>query len=52
MKAIIYYISILLALLPLTTAAQSDMIIERYTTDDGLPSNTVNCITKDHDGFV
>lgn len=52
MKAIIYYISLLLALLPLTTTAQSNMIIERYTTDDGLPSNTVNCITKDHDGFV
>ena len=32
--------------------AQPNMVIVRYTTDNGLPSNTVNCVTKDRDGFM
>ena len=42
----------MLILYPATAAAQPDMIVEHYTKDNGLPSNTVYCAQKDGDGFV
>lgn len=42
----------MLILYPATAAAQPDMIVEHYTKDNGLPSNTVYCAHKDGDGFV
>lgn len=44
---------ILLALMfPLFAVAQPGMIVEHYTKDDGLPSNTVYNALKDKDGFI
>lgn len=53
----IYIVKILrltLAMLPLsvTAAAQPDMIIEHYSREEGLPSNTVYGALKDQDGFM
>lgn len=33
-------------------ATQTDMIVVRYSTDDGLPSNTIYSTLKDRDGFL
>ena len=41
-----------LSLLPLCGNAQSNMIIEHYSQDEGLPSNIVYDALKDRDGFV
>lgn len=38
--------------LPLAASAQPGMIVEHYTREEGLPSNTVYCTLKDRDGFV
>ena len=44
---------IMLALVwPLTATAQPDMIVEHYTQEEGLPSNTVYSALKDRDGFM
>ena len=43
---------LLITLLPAVAAAQPDMIVEHYTKESGLPSNTVYCAQKDGDGFV
>lgn len=51
MKQILY--TLLSALfMPLLCMAQPNTVIVRYNTDNGLPSNTVNCIMKDRDGFM
>lgn len=39
-------------LLPVRLAAQDGMIAVRYSTDNGLPSNTVYSTLKDRDGFI
>jgi len=39
-------------LLPLKAVAQPGMIVEHYTKDNGLPSNTVYGALKDKDGFL
>ncbi len=42
-----------LTVLPTVNAdAQTEMIVMRYSTDNGMPSNTVYCTMKDHDGFI
>lgn len=38
--------------LPLGATAQPDMIVEHYTREEGLPSNTVYSALKDSEGFV
>lgn len=52
MKHIILLLNILWVLTPLTIAAQPDMVVTRYTTDNRLPSNAVNSITRDKDGLI
>ena len=32
--------------------AQNGMIVQHYTLEEGLPSNTVYCSLKDKDGFL
>lgn len=51
MKSLLRLI-LLITLLPAVAAAQPDMIVEHYTKESGLPSNTVYCAQKDGDGFV
>lgn len=51
MKSLLRLI-LLIMLLPAVAAAQPDMIVEHYTKESGLPSNTVYCAQKDGDGFV
>lgn len=51
MKKLIYLIFAFI-ILPLTAEAQAEMIAVRYSTDNGLPSNTVNTTMKDRDGFI
>lgn len=51
MKSLLRLI-LLITLLPAVAAAQPDMIVEQYTKESGLPSNTVYCAYKDGDGFV
>lgn len=41
-----------LFILSQTTAAQSKIIVEHYSLEQGLPNNTVYCSIKDKDGFV
>lgn len=36
----------------LLASASQNMIVEHYTTEDGLSNNIVNCSLKDKDGFV
>lgn len=51
---IIKLLRLMVALLamPAAALAQPDMIIEHYTREEGLPSNTVYSTLKDRDGFV
>lgn len=42
----------LITAIPCTLNAQPGMIVEHYTKDEGLPSNTVYSALKDKDGFV
>ena len=49
MKSLLRLI-LLITLLPAVAAAQPDMIVEHYTKESGLPSNTVYCAQKDGDG--
>ena len=51
MKQLLYTL-LLCIVMPLTCKAQQNIIISRYTTENGLPSNTINCITNDHDGLI
>lgn len=51
MKNILHLI-FLIAMFPSTVMAQPEMIVEHYTKDDGLPSNTVYSAVKDKDGFI
>ena len=51
MNNILRLIFLILAF-PITVAAQPEMIVEHYTTEEGLPSNTVYSALKDKDGFV
>ena len=49
----IYFTLLYILLTALTAMAMpADMIVVRYSTDDGLPSNTVYSTLKDHDGFL
>ena len=41
-----------LAVFPWIVLAQSDMILEHYTQQEGLPSNTVYGSLKGSDGFL
>lgn len=43
---------LILILYTSAAAAQPGMIVEHYTKENGLPSNTVYCAQKDSDGFV
>ncbi|MDO4160610.1 MAG: two-component regulator propeller domain-containing protein [Prevotellaceae bacterium] len=38
--------------LPFSIMGQSNLIVDRYTVEEGLPSNTVYSAIKDKDGFV
>lgn len=52
MKSILRLIFLTAILIPSTAMAQPEMIVEHYTKDDGLPSNTVYSAVKDKDGFI
>lgn len=43
---------IMFFLISITASAQSNMIVEHYSMEQGLPNNTVYCSIKDKDGFV
>lgn len=51
MKTLLHLILMILAW-PAAAPARPDMIVEHYTKDDGLPSNTVYSALKDNDGFM
>ena len=44
--------SLLLSLLSLAQIRQSSYTIQHYTDEDGLPQNSVKCLTPDEHGFV
>lgn len=50
-KKILSTLSLLL-IISVTAPAQSKMIVEHYSLEQGLPNNTVYCSIKDKDGFV
>lgn len=52
MKKRIFLLWLLTILLLPCSAYQSDMIVEHYTTEQGLPNNTVNFSLKGRDGFL
>ena len=52
MKKLLCIATVLLSTSALTATAQPDMIVEHYTNEEGLPSNTVYSALKDRDGFV
>ncbi len=52
MKRIFILLNILWTLTPIYIAANPDWVVTRYTTDNRLPSNAVNCITKDREGLI
>ena len=49
-KRVILLLVVLAFLLPIH--AQNGMIVQHYTLEEGLPSNTVYCSLKDKEGFV
>jgi signal transduction histidine kinase/DNA-binding response OmpR family regulator/ligand-binding sensor domain-containing protein len=52
MKQINLLLTIIVLTIPSLCSAQSDMIVEHYTTEQGLPNNIVYCSLKDKDGFM
>ena len=46
------WILITFIILPCLILEGQNPFVERYTTADGLPSNTINCIRSDNDGFL
>ena len=51
MKTLLHAILLIIAF-PAALSARPGMIVEHYTQDDGLPSNTVYSALKDGDGFM
>lgn len=52
MKRVISLLLYLLAAIPVICQTQSDLIVEHYSVEQGLPNNTVYCSIKDPDGFI
>lgn len=52
MKRVIYLFICLLTAIPAMSQPQSDLIVEHYGVEQGLPNNTVYCSIKDRDGFI
>lgn len=51
MKRILFLI-LFLSSVSLSVSAFSNMIVEHYTVEQGLPNNIVSCTLKDKDGFI
>ena len=51
MKRFLFLI-LFLSTLCLSASAFSNMIVEHYTVEQGLPNNIVSCTLKDKDGFI
>ena len=51
-RLLITYLLLIAIFLPSSASQQAEMIVMRYSTDNGMPSNTIYCTLKDHDGFI
>lgn len=51
MKKVLFLI-LYLSAISLSASAFSNMIVEHYTVEQGLPNNIVSCTLKDKDGFI